>query len=59
MSQRVIGVDVSVSVKMSDSSWYSNSRMAGTVDVVCSILVLARGFFLGQAPRFDLDLVKN
>ena len=41
---------------MSDSSWCSNSRMAGTVDVVCSIPVLAHGFFLDQVPRFDLDL---
>lgn len=51
-------MDECVSVKMSDLSWCSNSRTAGTVDVVYSILVLARSFFLGQAPRFDLDLVK-
>lgn len=49
---------VSVSVKMTDSSWYSNSRMAGTVDIVCSILVPAHDFFLAQAPKFDLHLEK-
>lgn len=49
---------VCVSVKMSDWSWNSNSRMAGTVDVVCSIPVLVHSFSLGQAPKSDLDLVK-
>lgn len=47
-----------VSVKMSDSSWYSNLRMAGTADVVCSIPALVHGFFLVQVPKFDLDLVQ-
>lgn len=51
-------MDVSVSVKTTDSSCYSNWRMAGTVDVVCSILVPAHGFSLAQAPKFDLDLEK-
>lgn len=51
-------MDECVSVKTIDSSWYSDSRMVGTVDVVCSILVLVHDFFLAQTPRFDLDLVK-
>ena len=51
-------MDECVSVKMSDWSWCSNSRMAGTMGVVCSILALVHNFFLGQAPKFDLDLVK-